>query len=63
MTHGSFADVALTDDPGSPLVRQFLANLNNSDLVFIGISDPFVQNIRYKLYRKENGDVRYLAML
>jgi hypothetical protein len=46
-----------------PFVRQLLNNLNNSDLVFIGISDPFVQNIRYKLYRKENGDMRYLAML
>ncbi len=63
MTHGSFADVALTDDPHSPFVRQFLTNLNNSDLTFIGISDPFVQNIRYKLYRKENGETRYLAML
>ena len=63
MTYGSFADVALTDNPGSPFVRQFLNNLNNSDLVFIGISDPFVQNMRYKLYRKENGELRYLAML
>jgi hypothetical protein len=63
MTHDSFADVALTDDPDSPFVRQFLTNLNNSDLVFIGISDPFVQNIRYKLYKKKNGELRYLAML
>jgi hypothetical protein len=63
MTHGSYADVALTDDPGSPFVGQILTNLNNSDLMFIGISDAFVQNIRYKLLRKENGDLRYIAML
>jgi hypothetical protein len=63
MTHGSYADVALTDDPDSSYVRELLTNLNDSDLVFIGISDPFVQNIRYKLYRKKNGDLRYVAML
>ncbi len=63
MSHGSYADVALTDDPGSPYVRQFLANLNNSDLVFIGISDALVPNIRYKLYKKQSGGLRYLAML
>jgi hypothetical protein len=63
MSYGSFADVAITDDPASPFVLEFLKNLNNSDLVFIGISDPFVQNLRYKLYRKENGELRYLPML
>jgi hypothetical protein len=63
MSHGSFADVALTDDPTSPLVRAFLTNLKNSDLVFIGVSDPFVQNIRYKLYKKDNGEIRYVAFV
>jgi len=63
MTHGSYADVALTDDPHSPLVRESLTNLANSDLVFIGISDALVPNIRYKLYQKANGDQRYVAML
>lgn len=63
MTHGSFADVALTDDPGSPFVREFLKNLNNSELTFIGISDALVPNLRYKLLRKESGQLRYVAML
>lgn len=63
MSHGPYADVALTDDPGSPCVRQFLTNLNNSDLVFVGIADAHVANLRYRLYRKENGDTRYVAML
>lgn len=63
MSHGSFADVALTDDPASSLVREFLNNLKNSELVFIGISDPFVQNIRYKLYKKDNGEMRYVAFV
>jgi hypothetical protein len=53
----------LTDDPTSPYVQQFIVNLNNSDLTFIGISDPLVPNVRYKLYRKANGETRYLAML
>ena len=63
MTHGSFADVALTDDPGSPFVREFLNNLKNSDLFFIGISDVIVPNLRYKMYRKANGELRYVALL
>ncbi len=63
MSHGSYADVALTDDASSPFVKEFLANLNNSDLLFIGISDALVPNIRYKIYRKGNGELRYLAML
>ena len=63
MSHGSYADVALTDDVSSPFVKEFLANLNNSDLFFIGISDALVPNIRYKLYRKGNGELRYLATL
>lgn len=63
MSHGSYADVTLTDDPGSPFVKEFLANLNNSDLAFIGIPDALVPNIQYKLYRKQNGELRYLALL
>lgn len=63
MSHGSFADVALTDDPGSPFVREFLRNLNNSELTFIGISDVLVPNLRYKLLRKDTGQLRYVAML
>jgi Methyltransferase domain len=63
MSHGFYADVALTDDVSSPFVKEFLANLNNSELLFIGISDALVPNIRYKLYRKRNGELRYLAML
>jgi hypothetical protein len=53
----------ITDDPTSSYVKQFIANLNNSDLTFVGISDPLVPNIRYKFYRKANGDTRFLAML
>jgi Methyltransferase domain len=63
MTHGSFADVALTDDPGSPFVRAFLENLKDSDLFFIGVSDVLVPNLRYKMYRKANGELRYVALL
>ena len=62
MSYGSYADVALTDDPGSPFVKEFLANLNNSELAFIGIPDALVPSIRYKLYKKKNGDLRYLAL-
>jgi hypothetical protein len=60
---GSFANVALTDDPSSPFVRAYLENLKNSDLQFIGVSDVLVPNLRYKLYRKEDGGFRYVAML
>ena len=63
MSYGSYADVTITDDPTSPYVREFIANLNNSDLTFVGISDPLVPNIRYKFYRKANGDTRFLALL
>jgi hypothetical protein len=63
MTHGAYADLALTDDPTSPFVREILSNLNDSDLQFIGISDPLVPNIRYKALQKANGETRYLAML
>ncbi len=63
MTHGSFADVALTDDPASPFVQRFLQNLNDSEFTFIGISDVLVPNLRYKLLRKQNGQFRYVAML
>jgi hypothetical protein len=63
MSYGSYADVTLTDDPSSPYVQEFINNLNNSDLTFVGISDVLVPNVRYKQYRKTNGDVRYLAML
>jgi len=63
MSYGSYADVMITDDPTSSYVKQFIANLNNSDLTFVGISDPLVPNIRYKFYRKANGDTRFLAML
>lgn len=60
---GSFSNVALTDDPTSPFVRQYLENLKNSDFQFIGVSDVLVPNLRYKLYRKANGGYRYVAML
>lgn len=63
MTHGTYADVALTDDPNSPFIRQFLANLMDSDLTFIGVNDAVVPNVRYKHFRKSNGDLRYVAML
>lgn len=63
MSYSSFADVALTDDPTSPLVRQVLDNLKNSNLNFIGLSDSFVQNIRYKLYKKADGTLRYVAFV
>jgi hypothetical protein len=63
MTCGSFANVALTDSPTSPFVREFLDNLKDSDFQFIGISDVLVPNLRYKLYRKRSGDFRYVAML
>ena len=63
MSYGSYADVTITDDPTSSYVREFITNLNNSDLTFVGISDPLVPNIRYKFYRKANGDTRFLALL
>jgi hypothetical protein len=63
MTHGSYADVVLTDNPASSFVQEFLSNLNNSDLQFLGISDALVPNVRYKLYRKDDGQLRYVAML
>jgi hypothetical protein len=62
-TCGPFANVALTDNPGSRFVQQYLENLNNSDFQFIGISDVLVPNLRYKLYRKQNGQFRHVAML
>ena len=62
-TCGSFANVALTDDPSSSFVRQFLENLKDSDFQFIGISDVLVPNLRYKLYRKRNGDYRWVALV
>ena len=63
MTYGSYADIVLTNDPDAPFVRTFLDNLNESDLQFIGLTDAIVPNIRYKLLRKGNGDLRYLALL
>lgn len=63
MTHGSYADVALTDDPSSAFVAEFLNNLKDSDLLFIGISDALVPNLRYKLYERPDGTLRYLALL
>ncbi len=63
MSFGAYADVALTDDPGSPFVGAFLDNLKNSNIVFIGISDALVPNIRYKTYQKANGELRYVPLL
>jgi SAM-dependent methyltransferase len=63
MTHGAYADVALTDDPTSDLVKSFLHNLMCSDLTFVGINDAVVPNIRYKLFEKADGGVRYVALL
>jgi hypothetical protein len=63
MSHGSCADAAMTDDPSSELVKAFLQNLMNSDLTFIGINDAVVPNIRYKLFKKPDGTLRYVAML
>jgi Methyltransferase domain len=63
MSCGPFGNVALTDEPSSPFVRQYLENLKDSEFQFIGISDVLVPNLRYKLYRKQNGDLRYVAML
>ena len=63
MSHGPFGNVALTDDPTSPFVRQYLENLKDSEFRFIGISDVLVPNLRYKLYRKQDGNFRYVAML
>jgi len=60
---GSYSNVALTDDPNSPLVRGFLENLKDSEFQFVGISDVLVPNLRYKLYRKRDGGFRYVAML
>jgi len=62
-TCGSFANVALTDDPGSPFVRQYLENLKDSGFQFVGISDVLVPNLRYKLYRKRDGGYRWVALL
>lgn len=63
MTHGAYADVVLTDDPRSDLVKAFLHNLMCSDLAFVGINDAVVPNIRYKLFEKPDGGTRYVAML
>jgi SAM-dependent methyltransferase len=63
MTHGAYADVALTDDPTSDLVKSFLHKLMCSDLTFVGINDAVVPNIRYKVFEKPNGGTRYVAML
>jgi hypothetical protein len=63
MSHGPFGNVALTDDPTSPFVRQYLENLKDSEFRFIGISDVLVPNLRYKLYRKQDGNFRYVALL
>jgi hypothetical protein len=63
MTHGAYSDLALTDDPNSPFVKEFLANLKDSDLIFVGIPDSLVPNVRYKSYRKKNGELRYLALM
>lgn len=63
MTHGAYADVALTDNPASPFVTEFLNNLKNSDFIFVGIPDSIVPNVRYRTYRKGNGELRYLALL
>jgi|SRR5665213_236496 len=63
MSCGSFANVALTDDPSSPFVCQYLENLKNSRFQFVGISDVLVPNLRYRLFRKQNGDYRYVPML
>ena len=63
MTHGPYADAALTDDPSSPFVKQFLTNFLDSDLTFIGINDAVVANTRYRHFKKTNGDLRYVAML
>jgi hypothetical protein len=60
---GSFSNVALTDEPSSPLVRQFLQNLKDSEYQFVGVSDVLVPNLRYKLYRKSDGGYRYVALL
>jgi hypothetical protein len=57
MSCGPFGNVPLTDDPSSPFVRQYLENLKDSEFQFIGISGVL------KLYRKQNGDLRYVAML
>jgi len=62
-TCGSFSNVALTDDPSSSFVRQYLENLKDSELQFIGVSDVLVPNLRYKLYRKRSGDYRWVALL
>jgi hypothetical protein len=63
MSHGSCADAAITDDPTSELVTTFLQNLMSSNLTFIGINDAIVPNIRYKLFKKPDGGLRYVAML
>jgi hypothetical protein len=60
---GSYSNVALTDDPSSELVREFMDNLLNSDFQFVGVSDALVANLRYKLYRKRDGGFRYVALV
>jgi Methyltransferase domain len=60
---GSFSNVALTYEPTSGIVREFLQNLRDSDYQFIGVSDVLVPNLRYKLYRKRDGGFRYVALL
>jgi hypothetical protein len=60
---GSFSNVALSDDPGSPFVRGFLDNLKDSEFQFVGISDVLVPNLRYKLYRKSDGANRWVPLL
>ncbi|MBS0534441.1 MAG: class I SAM-dependent methyltransferase [Proteobacteria bacterium] len=62
MSFGAYSDVILAEDPTSPLVMQFLENLNNSNLTFFGMSEALVPNIRYKAYRKKDGSERYLPM-
>ena len=63
MTHGTYADIALTNDVTSEFVTRFLQNLKDSELLFIGIPDAIVPNIRYKLYKKANGELRYIAVM
>jgi SAM-dependent methyltransferase len=62
MTYGSYADLAVTEDPGSEFVKEFLDNLKNSALLLIGLPDAIVPNMRYKVYRKPDGELRYLPL-
>jgi hypothetical protein len=44
------------------LCATILENLkDSSEFQFIGISDVLVPNLRYKLYRKQNGALRYVT--